>query len=1092
MNNNAASEQPTLAIPPLWTTPVRIARNESSQLVAPGQQAYLEGKWVTLIDGRRFAIVRDNVHHKGDVPRLHVGPGHGGSTEAKSWLGRPTTPHPSEVSASLAGALTLNSRRNGKGLRPPQIGAVYAVLAEDTTGASEPVTIVLPTGVGKTEVMITLFAHFRPRGLLVLVPTDVLRTQIGNKFAQLGLLREFGMLDEDVANPVTCLLRHGIDDPTDAERLIRSTNVVVATPQVLHEFNPDARRALTGGADALYIDEAHHVPAATWSQVRDDFEGRTVVQFTATPFRNDGRRLGGRIIYSYPLGQARRKEFFANINYGSVFDLREPDRAIAQLALDRLAADLDAGRDHILFARANTKERAAQLLELYQELAPDLNPQMVHSGVERAARDEAVARLRADPRLSRVLVCVDMFGEGFDLPQLKVAALHDPHRSLGITLQFIGRFARVSGSDLGDATVIAIRPDRLVDHRLLRLYSEDADWNELITDLSETSTDAQRNRQQFESGFVGGSDRLPMHALQPRLGAVIYTVAGANDWEPDRLTSAFPAEAIVTEPAINRDAGVAWIITTNEHPVEWADGRAFEETTVDLHLFHFDNNRRLLYVNSTGGGWPDRLAEAVTDGAAERVTGLNMFRVFGGLERPIPLNLGLLDLHSRDSRYMGLMGANVTEGLSQAQEANKTQTHMYVSGYRNGEWDGIGASANGRMWRTADASIDEWMRWVNRSGGRVLDQSIDLDAIMRSFIRPVRLDARPELVPLALEWPWEIVAARADGIRVSDSHGNLPLAEADLIVTSHERSGPITFDLVLEDRRHSYDLIVDRHGTSVAVSGTDQVTVTTGRNHATFGDYATEAGLLLLCEGHAIVTPAGLLLQPDKSLPPYPTDRLVAVDWNDINIGNESMGHRSIHDSGSVPASATVQGRMFDVLTEDGGWDLIINDDGSGEVSDLVALGVANDALRILLVHCKYASGGAVGRRMTDLYEVCGQASKSTRWFRDPVALLERLIQRERHRQRHRQVTGMLRGTDSDLYELAGRAPFLARDFTVAIAQPGLTADGPSEAQLALLASTDDYVRTTSNHDLVVYCSGGPDQFLALGLNDKSSGASLG
>jgi superfamily II DNA or RNA helicase len=45
-----------------------------------------------------------------------------------------------------------------------------------------------------------------------------------------------------------------------------------------------------------------------------------------------------------------------------------------------------------------------------------------------------------------------MLGEGYDLPNLKIAALHDQHKSLAITLQFIGRFTRSSSNTpIGDA-----------------------------------------------------------------------------------------------------------------------------------------------------------------------------------------------------------------------------------------------------------------------------------------------------------------------------------------------------------------------------------------------------------------------------------------------------------------------------------------------------------------------------------------------------------------------------------------------------------------------------------------------------------------
>lgn len=43
---------------------------------------------------------------------------------------------------------------------------------------------------------------------------------------------------------------------------------------------------------------------------------------------------------------------------------------------------------------------------------------------------------------SKIIVCVDMFREGIDIPQLKICAIHDKYKSLPITIQFIGRFAR--------------------------------------------------------------------------------------------------------------------------------------------------------------------------------------------------------------------------------------------------------------------------------------------------------------------------------------------------------------------------------------------------------------------------------------------------------------------------------------------------------------------------------------------------------------------------------------------------------------------------------------------------------------------------
>lgn len=85
----------------------------------------------------------------------------------------------------------------------------------------------------------------------------------------------------------------------------------------------------------------------------------------------------------------------------------------------------------------------------------------------------------------RIVVCVNMLGERFDLPQLKIAAVHDERQSLPITLQFIGRFTRTSNIKLGEAsfdTNIAYSP---IENELVALYQQDAAWNILLQKISD-------------------------------------------------------------------------------------------------------------------------------------------------------------------------------------------------------------------------------------------------------------------------------------------------------------------------------------------------------------------------------------------------------------------------------------------------------------------------------------------------------------------------------------------------------------------------------------------------------------------------------
>ena len=62
------------------------------------------------------------------------------------------------------------------GLRPPQIGAVHAVHSHWSV-SDAPATIVMPTGTGKTETMLSVLVSAICSRVLVVVPTDPLRTQ---------------------------------------------------------------------------------------------------------------------------------------------------------------------------------------------------------------------------------------------------------------------------------------------------------------------------------------------------------------------------------------------------------------------------------------------------------------------------------------------------------------------------------------------------------------------------------------------------------------------------------------------------------------------------------------------------------------------------------------------------------------------------------------------------------------------------------------------------------------------------------------------------------------------------------------------------
>ncbi len=546
-----------------------------------------------------------------------------------------------------------------------------------------------------------------------------------------------GVLSEPVLRPVVGTVEHAFESAEDAVAFAKRCNVIVSTVSALSASSEDIRRALVGQCSHLFVDEAHHLAAKQWGAIRDYFADRYVVQFTATPFRADGRHIGGRLIFAFPLREAQRQGYFSKIDYIPITDFANPDASIARAAVERLREDLAAGFDHLLMARVKTIRRADEVIALYQSLASDLRPVKIHSGETLPQRRAAFTAV--DRRDSRIIVCVDMLGEGYDLPSLKVAAIHDAHKTLPVTLQFIGRFARVESGKIGDASVVVSRPDPDYDESLRRLYSDDADWNYIIRELAETAVGAEQRVSDFEVGFGGSLPaEVPLKALAPKMSTVVYRTA-CHAWAPEAAADVFGEEWLLTSSvAVNRQKNLAWFVTEERSPVRWGTLKTVEEIAYHLYVLYWDPARNLLYINSSNtDGVYKTLAEAVCGSSTEIIKGEIVYRVMARVNRLVPTNVGLIDVRSRARRFSLHVGADVTEGFPTAEAQTKTKTNIFAYGYEDGGFVSFGGSLKGRVWSYRAAhSLLEWADWCDKVGQKLTDDTISIDAVMRDFIRP--------------------------------------------------------------------------------------------------------------------------------------------------------------------------------------------------------------------------------------------------------------------------------------------------------------------------------------------------------------------
>jgi len=193
------------------------------------------------------------------------------------------------------------------GLRKPQIGALHAIAAHFSVGEKfEAASIVLPTGTGKTETMLSSLIYNRPQKLLVVVPSDALRSQIGNKFIGLGILEKLGCISGTTIAPRVAILKKAPSSAKEIDQLLAKSNVLVTLPNTLRTVDEKLLNQLCGKCSDLYVDEAHHLSANTWNKIKSKFLDKRIVQFTATPFRQDRKHIGGKIIFNYKLSDAQK------------------------------------------------------------------------------------------------------------------------------------------------------------------------------------------------------------------------------------------------------------------------------------------------------------------------------------------------------------------------------------------------------------------------------------------------------------------------------------------------------------------------------------------------------------------------------------------------------------------------------------------------------------------------------------------------------------------------------------------------------------------------------------------------------------------
>lgn len=946
------------------------------------------------------------------------------------------------------------------GLRKPQLAALYATLGHLVVAPTSTASVVMPTGTGKTDTMLALIIAARMSRTLILVPSDALRAQLVSKCVEMKTLRKVGAVSEKALNPVVEAIDSKLSEPQVAE--LATANIIVATPQSLLLFEDAALGALVSMCSHLMIDEAHHVAAASWDRVRTAFKGKPCIQFTATPFREDGLALGGKIIYNYPLRDAQLDGYFKGIEFHPVreYNLKLSDQAIADKAVELLRADLKAGYNHLMMVRAKSHKRAADLFKIYKQ-HPDLSPVLIHSKVTNQARVMAAIV----EKKHRIIVCVDMLGEGFDLPELKIAAIHDQHQSPAVTLQFIGRLTRVD-STLGDAKFVANIANQKTDHQMADLYKESADWGAVIRDVSEEKVSREIEKADFNEQFVDGDDAQVIFGLNPnpKISAVAYHVSAQN-WTPERAQDLDGRRENLQCISINDQADTVIAVTRRERPVGWAQTEEIFDTNWNLYIAFFNKALQTLFIHTSGDDSQAARFLSLVAKDPRRINGEPIFRTLHDIKLMKLQNVGLSRAR-KDLRFTMHVGRDVNQVISDIEKGNATKSNIFATGFDFGERTTVGCSHKGKIWEMNSSPINYWVEWCKRMSVKLNNNSIDPADILKNVMRAEQIkESWPEGLFYA-DWPESIAIENEQRLSLCFQGETFTLLDVEL--GKPEYRDALTLDIPVlvegndgEERRlTSITIKLLEDGYKTSCSGMKILSP----NETPMDSYLDREPLVLLQVDGSMVQGNYRHYSLNSVDVKLPASLLEPWNWGATKIHQESMRAEQRMDS--------VQGFTFDKIAED--YSIVFNDDGKGEIADLVAIRENQNAIYIDLYHCKFCpkTDGVAkpGARIADVYEVCGQASRSVKWLYTGDKFFNRLM--DRYQQSLlKDFDRILKGTPQQLEILRNKCHDHELIFKFVIVQPAISAKKVSKDQLAVLGTSYSYIKSISGSDLKVIVS---------------------
>lgn len=882
-------------------------------------------------------------------------------------------------------------------LREAQAGAYWAVRAHFTE-SEEQCVVIMPTGSGKTALMTILSFSIVSKRLLIIAPSRVIREQIGSEFETLRVAKETGCIPDDFPFPKLKIVEKRLSTIQQWEAL-KDFDVVIATTACISPMHKGVFNNPPNDLfDTIFFDEAHHLPATTWSGIADHFLDSKIVSFTATPFRNDKRLIPGEFIYKYPLSRAidrgifRPIEFISVDGYGTKLEIDLRLATVAKEVWEAESQDTNAK----LLVRVYPKKNTKPIQKLYQDIG--LNLIIIDSDHSLEDNETAIANVLSDDDVHG-LIAVGMLGEGLDLPVLKIAVMHAPHQSFPITLQFIGRICRTAEDVEGTSKLIAI-PEEIQDHTK-GLYDLDANWSELIPSLMDAAIGLEQERRQYSHEFWSMTEdsQVSLHTLRPSLTVCIYKIQGEVDIFVNPI---FKGSSILYQEFTSDDRNWRVMITrTNSKPL-WSTSKSIQDVNYDLHIYYQTGD--LLFEHTSSPPIARDVRKSMGDNEIVLVEDERIQQIISQSPLIAYYNIGLRRVTYSSSTiptYKMMTGTHAEDTIRAADGNFFSIGHIFGKvGWDDGDLVIGFSTQKAKIWSSTRNHIKEFTEWCDVIARIINNNAVESLPFIDHLKQPSVI-TEMSAEPFSIVLPQETYNHVSDGMRVeimTDDGGIIfdleDLPEIEIQHGSWTEDNPnqclIDFHIGGQKITLTFDIQNDnvfRLNPSPPIIRCVTKVPVKGRNRLfELAEYFCDfPPIIYLSDGSAVV---GRYHYPYRSrLNQIPDEILNSLDWEALNcdIGVEDM---EMLKSEEKKAGMITAGRndvlQATVAALPGIFPnpaLAFIDHRTGEIADIIIIEEGEESPVINLIHCKASKTDSPGVNLENAHEVIHQARKSLRWM---------------------------------------------------------------------------------------------------------------